>query len=57
MNSSFSALSTPVTSAPSSLASCTAYMPEPPPPPLISTFCPGWTRPVSRMPCNAMAPA
>src|SRR5215471_512813 len=41
MNSSFSALSTPVTSAPCSLASWMAYMPEPPPAPLISTLCPG----------------
>src|SRR5215831_1895444 len=56
MNSSFSLLSTPVTSAPFSLASWMAYMPEPPPAPLISTFCPGRTCPLSRMPCSAMAP-
>jgi hypothetical protein len=24
---------------------------------LINTFCPGWTCPLSRMPCSAMAPA
>jgi hypothetical protein len=57
MNSNFSGVSTPVTSAPCSLASCTADMPEPSPAPLINTFCPGWTCPLSKIPCSAMAPA
>src|SRR5262249_5173179 len=57
MNSSFSALSTPVTPAPASLASWMAYIPEPPPAPLTSTCWPGCTPPLSWMPCSAMAPA
>jgi hypothetical protein len=40
------------------LAGWLAYLPEPPPAPLMSTFCPGWRScPMSRMPCSAMAPA
>src|SRR5919107_1176018 len=50
-------LSTPVTSAPYNLASCTANVPAPPPAPLIKTFCPGWTCPLSRIPCRAITAA
>ena len=47
---------TPVTSAPSALAICTANVPTPPPAPLISTVIPGWTFPF-RSACNAVTPA
>src|ERR1700680_4988154 len=46
-------LHTPVTSAPSDLAICTAKVPTPPEAPLIRTFCPALTCPVSRRPCKA----
>ena len=49
-------LHTPVTSAPSALAICTANVPTPPPAPLISTVIPGWTFPL-RSACNAVTPA
>ena len=54
MKSSLPALSTPVTWAPSRLASCMANEPAPPPPPLISTRRPAAAPSV---PCRAMAPA
>src|SRR5215218_980082 len=38
-------LHTPVTSAPSDLASCTAKLPTPPEAPMTRTRCPCWTRP------------
>src|SRR3954454_3719896 len=47
-------LHTPVTSAPSALAICTANVPTPPEAPTISTLCPGCTRPRSRRPCRAV---
>src|SRR6266702_3615522 len=53
----FRVLQTPVTSAPIDLAICTANVPTPPDAPLIKTFCPGWTFPLSRTPCNAVSPA
>ena len=49
-------LHTPVTSAPSALAICTANVPTPPPAPLISTVIPGWTFPFGSA-CNAVTPA
>src|ERR1700733_14302769 len=52
--STFLALQTPVTCAPSDLATCTASVPTPPAAPLIKTFCPGWIFPLSRRPCNAV---
>src|ERR687898_932671 len=56
IKSSLPVLSTPVTSAPYFLASCTANVPAPPPAPLIKTFCPGWTCPLSRIPCRRSLP-
>src|SRR5829696_3413365 len=50
-------LSTPVTSAPYILASCTANVPAPPPAPLIRIFCPGWIFPLSRVPGRAITAA
>jgi hypothetical protein len=50
-------LHTPVTSAPNDLASRTENVPTPPDAPLISTCCPGWTRPLSRSPWRAVSPA
>ena len=47
-------LHTPVTSAPSALATCTANVPTPPDAPLTSTFCPGWT---PAMQSSAVPPA
>src|SRR5215472_5797977 len=41
--STFSVLHTPVPSAPSDFAICTANVPMPPAAPLIKTFCPGVT--------------
>ena len=52
--STFAVLHTPVTSAPKALASCTANVPTPPDAPMIRTFCPGWTWPVSRSACRAV---
>ena len=52
--SRFRVLHTPVTSAPYDFAICTANVPTPPDAPLIKTFCPGWTFPLSRRPCNAV---
>ena len=54
MKSSLPALSTPVTCAPSRLASWIANEPEPPPAPLISTRRPAAAPAV---PCSAIAPA
>jgi hypothetical protein len=50
-------LHTPVTSAPSDLAICTANVPTPPEAPLMRTFCPGRTLPLSRSPCSAVMAA
>src|SRR5437867_1398932 len=50
IKSNLPVLSTPVTSAPYNLASCTANVPAPPPAPLIKTICPGLTCPLSRTP-------
>ena len=41
-------LHTPVTWAPNAFAICTANDPTAPPAPMISTFCPGCTSPLSR---------
>src|SRR5512132_3803245 len=49
-------LHTPVTSAPKALASCTAKLPTPPDAPMITTFCPGLTPPVSRTAWRAANP-
>ena len=54
MKSCLVALSTPVTCAPSRLASWMANEPDPPPAPLMSTRQPGTARCV---PCSAIAPA
>jgi hypothetical protein len=54
MKSSLPALSTPVTWAPTRLASWIANEPEPPPAPLITTRCPA---PAPSVPCRAIAPA
>jgi hypothetical protein len=43
--STFLVLHTPVTSAPSALAICTAKVPMPPEAPLIRTLCPARTPP------------
>src|SRR5438552_17069201 len=51
--STLSVLDTPVTSAPSALAICTANMPTPPDAPMTSTFCPACTRAPSRTACSA----
>ena len=48
---------TPVTSAPSALAICTAKVPTPPDAPITSTRCPARTRPWSRSPWRAVMPA
>ena len=48
--STLAVLQTPVTSAPSALAICTAYVPTPPDTPMISTFCPASRRPTSQSP-------
>src|SRR6266542_4292817 len=50
-------LHTPVTSAPSAAAICTAYVPTPPAAPLTSTRCPARTAPTSRIPRRAVVPA
>src|SRR6266496_3488979 len=50
-------LHTPVTSAPSAAAICTAYVPTPPAAPLTSTRCPARTAPTSRIPRRAVPPA
>src|SRR2546421_10151056 len=55
--SRFRVLHTPVTSAPNDFAIWTAKVPTPPDAPLIKTFCPGWTFPLSRTACNAVMPA
>ena len=54
--SSFDVLHTPVTSAPSAFAICTANVPTPPPAPTISTFCPGRTFALSRSAWRAVTP-
>src|SRR2546430_7736298 len=53
-SSAFPPLHTPVTCAPKTLASWTAYVPTPPPAPITSTDWPGRTRPASRRPCRAV---
>src|SRR5580698_7768809 len=53
----FLALHTPVTSAPRTRAICTANVPTPPDAPLMSTFCPGCSCPLSRRPCRAVRAA
>src|SRR4051812_39366746 len=55
--STFRVLHTAVTSAPNTFASWIAYVPTPPDAPLISTFCPGWTLPLSRRAWRAVIPA
>ena len=58
--SSLPALSTPVTSTLwnfGNLASCMAKVPTPPPAPLIRTFCPDCSCPLSNSPCTASIPA
>src|SRR4030065_379787 len=52
--STFLVLHTPVTSAPSAFAICTANVPTPPDAPLIRTFCTGRTCPLSRRPWRAV---
>ena len=47
---------TPVTSAPSTLAICTANVPMPPPAPVIKTFWPGRTPATSRSARRAVSP-
>src|SRR2546426_2504210 len=54
--SAFVVLHTPVTSAPNALAICTANEPTPPAAPMISTFCPGRTSPLSRRAWSAVTP-
>src|ERR687891_1969364 len=54
--STFRVLHTPVTSAPSALAICTASVPTPPDAPLIRTVVPGPTWPTSRMAIMAVRP-
>ena len=49
-------LHTPVTSAPSAFAICTANVPTPPAAPTISTFCPGRTFALSRSAWRAVTP-
>ena len=51
----FAALHTPVTSAPSARAICTANVPTPPPAPITATVCPVSTRAMSRRACRAVA--
>src|ERR687897_1406427 len=55
-SSTLRVLPTPVTSAPSALAICTANVPTPPDAPLISTRVPGPTLPTSRMAISAVTP-
>ena len=54
--SSFAALATPVTSAPSAVAICTAYEPTPPEAPITRTFWPRSTRPTSDTAISAVSP-
>src|SRR5919106_5025482 len=54
--STFRVLHTPVTSAPSALAICTASVPTPPDAPLMRTVVPGLTWPTSRMAIMAVRP-
>ena len=49
-------LHTPVTSAPSDVAVCTAIVPTPPEAPLMRTRAPGPTPPTSRMAISAVSP-
>ena len=56
-SSTLPVLHTPVTSAPSAAAICTAYVPTPPAAPLTSTRCPGCTSPTSRIPRRAVVAA
>src|SRR5918911_280710 len=53
--STFVVLATPVTSAPSAWAICTAKVPTPPDAPMISTCWPARARPV-RSACSAVSP-
>ena len=53
----FRVLHTPVTSAPSALAICTAKVPTPPAAPLIKIFWPRCNRPLSRSACRAESAA
>src|SRR5450759_2156166 len=55
--STFRVLQTPVTSAPSAFAICTANVPTPPDAPMTRTFCPARSCPQSRSPCSAVAAA
>ena len=50
-------LQTPVTSAPSAFAICTANVPTPPAAPLTRTRCPASSRPLSRRAWSAVTPA
>src|SRR5919112_3386526 len=54
--SRFRVLHTPVTSAPSDLATCTANVPTPPDAPLIKTRVPGPTLPRVRIAASAVRP-
>src|SRR5437899_1119246 len=55
--STFRVLQTPVTSAPSAFAICTANVPTPPDAPMTRTVCPGRSSPLSRSPCSAVIAA
>ena len=55
--STFRVLHTAVTSAPNAFAIWTANVPTPPEAPLISTFCPAWSSPLSRSPWRAVIAA
>jgi len=55
--SCFPVLHNPVTTAPNDLAIWTAKVPTPPDAPIIKTFCPGLTFPLSRIPWKAVSAA